>query len=408
VTSSRTWATADRWLLVGLAAIVVSVAGYVATLVWRPDVYYTFWDATVYRDTGLAVLHHHGGAHIYTTKFGHAQIDYLYTPFTALVLAVFSPLPWAVWKVGLAAVNIVCVIAVCLGAVRLVGLPRGARRVGVGLTVAAVGLWLEPVQRTFSQGQVNLVLMALVMLDLAVIDRSDRRRWTGVGVGLAAGVKLTPLIFLPYLWFTGRRRAAAVGAATFVGMIAVGFALLPGDSAHYWGGAFVRSDVDPDQFVNQTLLATLLRATQGAHRAHTIWDVAAVLVLCAGLWVAIVAGRRGQHLLGLVVCGVTGLVISPISWTHHWVYVLPALALAVPGAPGATWLRHAWSRVAFGAVVTGLFIAWPEPVGPFGGWDWHAMWSDTGLLRLVSHGSWAIENHWPGCCSSRSPGPSCG
>ena len=51
------------------------------------------------------------------------------------------------------------------------------------------------------------MLLALVLVDLGY----DLGRWRGVAIGVAAGVKLTPLIFIPYLWLIGRRRAAIAG-----------------------------------------------------------------------------------------------------------------------------------------------------------------------------------------------------
>ena len=115
-------------------------------------------------------------------------------------------------------------------------------RAAAAFAIAAVGLWLEPVAMTLFFGQINLVLLALVVGDLALPDRFKGK---GIGIGLAAGIKLTPLIFIPYLLFTRRVKAAAVSALTFAVTVGLGFALLPHASAVYWGGQFARPGSKP-------------------------------------------------------------------------------------------------------------------------------------------------------------------
>jgi alpha-1,2-mannosyltransferase len=253
-------------------------------------------------------------------------------------------------------------------------------------------MWLEPVSKTFSWGQINLMLLVLVMLDLTY---GDGRRWQGVGVGLGAAIKLTPLVFVPYLWFTGRRRAAYVSLATLAGSIAVGFALLPRDSAKFWGGAMFRKD-GTQVIVNQSLLGALQRLAGGAGWYQQAWVAAALMVGVGGLVVAVVAARRGNPLLGLVACGVTGLLISPISWNHHWVFVLPALALLVPGRAATAWPRRLLTRLALGLPLVLLFFVYPtRVVGSDSHWDPSAPLKIGGLLGLVPHDG-TIEYHWHG------------
>ena len=131
--------------------------------------------------------------------------------------------------------------------------------------IAAVGLWLEPVAMTLFFGQINLVLLALVVGDLALPDRIKGK---GIGIGLAAGIKLTPLIFIPYLLFTRRVKAAAVSALTFAVTVGLGFALLPHASAVYWGGKFTRPGSKPFHLDNQSLNGVILRLTHAGPDAH--------------------------------------------------------------------------------------------------------------------------------------------
>jgi glycosyl transferase family 87 len=366
-----------------------STAGYVAMVHSVPGPLWTLPDATVYRDAGLALRSHSG--ELYTVKFGSPALDYLYTPFAALAFAAASPLAFDVWKYGLTALGIALVVGVCyacLDIARVRAAPGG--RFAAALMLGAAALWLEPVQRTLSFGQINLVLLGLVVLDLRL---ADRRPWKGIGVGVAAGIKLTPLIFVAYLLFSGRRRAAVTGLVTFAATIAAGFAVAPADSSAYWiHGKLLRSDVVTSVLVNQSLYGFAQRITRGAASGHLVYDVSAVVVGAAGLAVAVVASRRGDELLGLVVCGVTGLLVSPVSWTHHWVYTVPALVLLFPRRD-AVWPRRARSRICFGVALVALFAAWPVRLRMSGGWSSSVPWSDGGLLRFQSHNGGA-ELHW--------------
>lgn len=162
-----------------------------------------------------------------------------------------------------------------------------------------------------------------MLVDLTV--RADRRS-CGVLVGLAAAVKLTPLIFVGYLLVTRRPRAAATAAATFAGTVLAGWVLLPAESARYWFHLVAQPDrVGGVAYSgNQSLLGSLTRLLDGAALARPVWMVAALGVAALGLAVAAALSARGAELAGIAVCGLTGLLVSPISWTHHWVWVLPA------------------------------------------------------------------------------------
>jgi alpha-1,2-mannosyltransferase len=237
-------------------------------------------------------------------------------------------------------------------------------------------------------GQINLVLLALVVGDLAL---PDRMKCKGIGIGLAAGIKLTPLIFIPYLLFTRRVRAAAVSALTFAVTVGLGFALLPHASAVYWGGGFARPGRH-FHLANQSLNGVILRLTHAGPDAHAYWLVAAVVGI-AGLATSILASRRGHELLGLVACGATGLLVSPISWSHHYVYVVPALVLAAYGP------RRLGYRILGAALVVGLFGWWPLPTGNQGGYDPKAQLMPRGLLALAPNGDnsgAAVEFTWRG------------
>jgi alpha-1,2-mannosyltransferase len=211
----------------------------------------------------------------------------------------------------------------------------------------------------------------LIVWDLC---QPDRRRWKGAGIGLAAGIKLTPLIFIPYLVLCGMLRQAAVAAAAFAGTVVAGFAFLPGASARWWWtGYFLQAGKAGDvaSLVNQSLLAMLARAGQSARHSTLAWLAAAAVVAAVGLAAAAVLHRSGRPVAGWVTCALTGLLISPISWDHHWVWIVPVLAVLADAAQRA---RGA-ARWAQAAAVAGVAVI-------FG--DWPSQW--TGSLALVPRG----------------------
>ena len=220
-------------------------------------------------------------------------------------------------------------------------------------------LWIQPVVRTLHLGQVNLLLMVLIIWDLC---QPEHRKWMGVGVGIAAGVKLVPLIFIPYLAITGRLRQAAVAMASFAATIAIGFAVLPRPSAQWWfNGLFL--DAGRTGFVgdleNQSLRGMITRLSGSVAAGVPAWQIAAVAVAVLGFASAAMLHRSGHPVEGLLTCALTGLLISPISWDHHWVWVAPGLvvllhhALRSRGAQRlALWLSA--------AVILVLFGAWPS------------------------------------------------
>ena len=193
--------------MAAVALFLLAVAGYALLVHASPQYYWTQIDTAVYRDGGIAARHQ--PAMLYALELGSAKLPFTYTPFAALVFAAGSGVSFATWQVGLAVLTIGLLPVVAYLALGLAGRPAGLARAAAAFAIAAVGLWLEPVAMTLFFGQINLVLLALVVGDLALPDRIKGK---GIGIGLAAGIKLTPLIFIPYLLFTRRVRAAAVGA----------------------------------------------------------------------------------------------------------------------------------------------------------------------------------------------------
>jgi alpha-1,2-mannosyltransferase len=373
------------WLALAAALFLLAVAGYALLVHAFGQDYWNQTDATVYRAGGIAVRHQ--PAALYTLRLGVAKQPFTYTPFAALLFAAPSLVSFAGWQVVLAVVTIGLLPVVAYLALGIAGRPAGLARAAAALAIAAVSLWLEPVAMTLFFGQINLVLLALVVGDLAL---PDRMRAKGIGIGLAAAVKLTPLIFIAYLLLTRRVRAAAVSALTFAATVGLGFALLPHASAVYWGGQFLQPGSTPFHLLNQSLYGTILRLTHAGHQAHTYWLAAALVTGIVGLGASVLASRRGHELLGLVTCAATMLLVSPVSWSHHYVFVIPALALAAYGP------RRLGYRIAGVALIVGLLGFWPVPIGADGGYDPRAQLLPRGLLRLAPNRGHNLEFTWRG------------
>jgi len=289
-----------------------------------------FVDLRVYRLGGDVVLN--GGVGLYSVRFH--ELPFTYPPFAAVVFSAAAALPFSVSAVLLAGASVVALPVMLYLALRLPSvLPvLGSREAWlVALLAATAAVWLEPVRTTLGYGQIDLLLALLVLYDLACALRLPGflpGLFTGVAIGVAAGIKLTPGIFIVYLFLTRRYRAAATAAITFGVAVLVGFAVLPGASRWYWGGQFANpGHISPVQDPeNQSLLGALARTMHTAD-VTVVWLPLACLVAVTGLFLACIAARRGDEALGFCFCAVTGLLISPISWTHHWVLAVPALLL---------------------------------------------------------------------------------
>ncbi|GAA2615004.1 glycosyltransferase 87 family protein [Actinomadura fulvescens] len=368
--------------MVGFVVFALSVAAYAVLTSQWPGVW-KHTDASVYRAAGDLVMHRPGA--LYTDKLGAPRLPFTYPPFAALLFALPSPLPFAVWEYAVVAVNVVLLPVIAYACLSLAGLARRPKLTGTFL-VAAVALWLEPVYMTTFFGQINLILLALIAVDLALPERS---RFKGIGIGLAAGIKLTPLIFIVYLWFAGFRRAAVTAVVTVVTTVIVGFAFLPAASADFWGGRMMRPGDGPERLVNQSLNGVVSRLA--GEDATAWWLAAALPVGLLGLAVAVTAGRRGLGLVAFLACGVTSLLVSPISWSHHWVYTVPALALAL-SFTGSRALR--WTAA---TAVAALFVMWPSWMAEFRGIpsSLTVALSPRGWLRHVDHDG-GKEYDWQG------------
>ena len=401
-----------RWLLpAGGALLAVALAAWVADLATHLSYMAAMRDLVVYRDGGLIVRHvspaydAHRASPLYDWVGQHG-VQFTYPPFAAVLFSVASVLSWTAMRWAMTLASLAALgLSLWLVFGALGYRESKAIRLGATLGVSALALATEPVQQTLSLGQVNLLLMLLIVADLltggALAPGGRTRWWHGIGIGIAAGVKLTPLIFIPYLLLIRRYRQAATASGVFAATAALGYAILPGDSGTYWAhGLFLKANriVFLGTRGNQSLRGILTRLAGSVSAGQVPWLAAAVVVAVAGLAAAALLYRARQPVPAMLACALTGLLISPLSWDHHWVWVAPGLALlshlgAAARRPAA---RAAWW--AAGGGLFAVFASWPQlwNLGQSGltpaGLGWYA----PGTYFATGSEPWYHEFHWHG------------
>ena len=291
-----------------LAAAVAAAAGRWAGYV----------DLAVYRHGAATVLDR---GDLYATTPPGSGLLFTYPPFAALS---FTPLALAPRGLAIALLTAAGVLALA-GTLWLVA-AQGGRRWSPRLTALAclAALTLEPVRETLQFGQVNLVLMGLIACDLLVL----RGRWSGVLIGIAAGIKLTPLVFVVLLVVVGRRAAACRAVSTFAATVLLGVVLVPHDAARFWGAAMWDTDrVGRQEYWRNQALTSVLASPTWLWLLVAGTTGAVAIALAAWWW------RRGAHDVALLLGAVAMLVCSPIAWDHHWVWAAPAVVVLARRAP---------------------------------------------------------------------------
>jgi alpha-1,2-mannosyltransferase len=338
-------------------------------------------DLDVYRIGGQAWLR---GGDLYgslpPTRFG-SRLPFSYPPFAAILLSPLALVPVAVAGTAATLATIALaalVLRVFLGSAR----GRAAGPPGNPVSWWTVGwllpaaLFLEPARSTLDYGQVNVALMALVSADCL----AGRARWPrGALVGVAAAVKLTPAAFVLFFLLRRDYRAAAVAAGAFAVSTGAGFLLAPRDSARYWTSVIFQAGRpgSPAYAANQSIAGVLARAGLYPRPAGVAaWLALSAVVLalaCLGMRRAL-AGSAPAWALSLN--AFAALLISPISWSHHWVWgEMAVLALALHGHQHG---RRPGRRVTLAAAGCGLAVFAAAP-------QW---WFPSGSGRELRWAAW--------------------
>ncbi len=339
-----------------VAAAVVSAVFMAWWLHW-----FGLVDLEVYRSGASAFVHGHN---VYLAHPRVVPLPFTYPPFAAVAFVPLAVVPDLVARVGMTLISAGALLWATFSALRLAA-PRWSPRSRwtAALAIAAATPLIEPVRDTFRLGQVNLVLMALVLADLVAIeafgrtssprrppDERSHRLPSGVLIGLAAAVKLTPGIFILYLLVIRRTREAITAVVTALVVTGAAWVLMPSASAHYWLHLVFDDQRigSPGSVWNQSLQGAVARLLGSAGWGHLLWLALAGAALIAGLALAGRLYRRGDALTALGIAAVTGLLVSPISWNHHWVWAVPlgiglAQRASVSGRRVDWWVAGGWA-----------------------------------------------------------------
>jgi len=311
------WAPAALGVLAWAAALVAVGALVRGSLTGPPD--QRLADLDVYRTGGLSVLR---GQPLYAMLTQPPQLlAFTYPPAAALFAAPLAVLPWPAAQLAWVPFVYVPLAVVIWYAFAPLLARAGRLRPAVFAVVFAASAYLFPVRDELRFGQVDLVLLALAVADCA----ARAPRWPrGALVGLATAIKLVPGVFVVYLWLSGRRRAAMTAGLAAVGVTLAGWLLLPRDSVTYWTSAIFDSGrLGPNAGTSdQSLRGVLLRLFLPGGLPGGIWVAAAAAAAVAGFAAVRRLAGQARDMEAMAVTALTGVLVSPVSWIHHYVVVV--------------------------------------------------------------------------------------
>lgn len=342
--AQRQWFRAAGLIVVALAAAILLV--YLLTQQYGPVMQ---GDLEIYRG---AISYALSGQPLYDWVYDHPSVHglgFTYPPFAALVLAWLVPLDLvvakAIWIVLTFAVIVACLLL-------LVRTARATESMATQLAwtagLAIPVMFTDPFLHNLVVGQVSLFVVAL-----ALFDHQLPRKWQGALIGMAAAIKLTPLVFVPYFLITKQWRQAVVSIATFVGASAIAFLVLPQASIAYWTVKLWQTDRvgRTDSTVSKSLLSMLTRLLGDGSATKIVWLVVAAAVTVLALWQASRSYRQADYLGAALMVGSLSVAVSPISWPHHqlWLVLVACWWLLQPGR---------WPKVLAG-VLFAIFWCYP-------------------------------------------------
>ena len=380
ISKRELWPATGAWLV-----FMASAATLTATLLTRAPILplhqfheyhllgqlrdYHFFDLKVYRRAAVIMSH---GRPLYATKLRHG-FGFTYPPMAVLMFLALRWLPIRADETAVTIINVVLVAVIAHVALRLprpgsdrYGAPRrvAGHRPGLiaaGWLIAALAVWVEPILTTFGYGQIDLLISACVVVDLVYGKRS---RAGGIGIGLAAALKLTPLVFIPYLALTGRGRMAMRALIVFVLAAGASLVAVPGDTLTYWfGGKFMdvtrvtgARHLAGSGAANQSLRGALLRILPDTSHLTIFWVLGCLIVGGVALLLAVRAARRGDEAWGFLLTGLAGLLVCPVSWTHHWTIAVAGVIARLGARRRPAW--RAVQSLAAVAFVLGSTAIW--------------------------------------------------
>ena len=333
--SAPTWQSQARRLMVELlppfavaCAILPFVIAHGKQWPWQPSTI----DLQVYVYAMKDML---AGKDIFATTTPFWHLYFIYPPIAAVLMAPLAIGPYLMWQLVWTAALVWAQQSV----LRRCGVPRGWK---LGLVGVAVVLAVEPIRTTLGYGQVNTLLMAFVVADLLPDVEGRRRRLPqGVLTGLATAIKLTPGLFIVFFFLIDRKRAAVTAVISFAAFTAIGAIFLFSETLRFWtglSGGDTRT-ASPLYAGNQSLLGVFYRLGDSSRTTTVLGLAIGGIVALLGALVAAQWWREGEKVFAVALVGLCTNLASPLSWTHHYVWILP-MAVAVLSAGVPRWARY--------------------------------------------------------------------
>jgi alpha-1,2-mannosyltransferase len=340
----------NRWALSLLA--ILSAAGSIAVAIRASAGHQIDFD--IYRMGAGHVL----GSHLYDTRLsrllmgGSRGMRFNYPPFAALLFWPFTLLSVSTGQLVWSVVNVILLAALVAVSIEIVRpeWPRQRAWIIAGIALFPT-LRLDPALLNLNYGQVNLVITLMVLTDLTRKTALPR----GVLAGIAAAIKLTPLIFIPFLFLTRQFRAGVTAIISFLLCTLGAFAIAPSASRQYWPAGLLDTKRSGNiLYISNQDLQSALHRIVGAAPPRALVASAVAIFAIGGLVAAAGAYRVSSPVLGVITCAATGLIISPVSWAHHYVWIVPALV----------WLALGKDRPAAGPwlAVLAAVLFWAAPI----------------------------------------------
>jgi len=297
------------------------------------------------------------GKDIFATTTPFWNLYFIYPPIAAILMTPLAFGPYALWQVvwtgGL--------VWAQQSVLKRCGAPRGWK---LGLVGIAVLLAVEPIRTTLGYGQVNTILMALVIADLLPDAPGERRRIPqGTLIGLAAAIKLTPALFVLFAFLIGKARVAITAMISFAVFTGIGAILLFRETLVFFGGLSGGDTrtASPLYTGNQSLLGVFFRLGDSSRVTALVGLAVSAVLAVLGCLVAAHWWRHEEKVFAVAIVGLTTCLASPLSWTHHYVWILPlGMAVLSPGVPR-------WARYLGGFWVIWVCLCLPLAVLPYGG-----------------------------------------
>ena len=348
---SPTSRTVDpRWLVVA----ILGCAALVTLGAWAYGLFDGMIDLRVYRMGGSVLLDR---ASLYDAQLPGSGLPFTYPPFAAIAMVPLAAVPWGVALVVWTTISVLCIAAIwrtSLPATAWNLLPETwrTRRIAVLAALTAASLLLEPVWQTIQFGQINLLLTAMILLDLV---RPTGAKWRGFWVGVTIGIKLTPLPFLAFLLITKQWKAFRNAVLGLLATMAIGFAVVPNQSWEYWTVVIRNANrVGGLAYTaNQSFMGFLSRLGDEASWVEPVWFLLSAIFGLLVLWLARRYWLADERVTAISVMALAVLYASPVSWSHHWVWIIP-LGVSLIRAVHRQWGGRA--AVVTGALWYGLFV----------------------------------------------------